>query len=112
MDELEEFYVHQVVVRTLQGVNGDGEDIYEESTTVPCFIADQSKLVRSQQGQEIVGSTTVTCNNRYASLFQPDSEVLQVLPDGTKASKGHVALVDKSDSGPLGLPDHTTVSLA
>lgn len=111
MDELEEFYVHQIVVRTLKGVNGDGDDIYEESAPIPCFIADQSKLVRDQQGQQIVGSTTVTCNNRYAPLFRLDSEVLQVTGDGMKASKGHVALVDKADSGPLGLPDHTTVSL-
>ncbi|MDF7641728.1 hypothetical protein PT279_09045 [Bifidobacterium sp. ESL0784] len=112
MDELEEFYVHQVVVRASKGVNGNGEDICEESAAIPCFINDQSKLVRDKQGQQIVGSTTITCNNQYAPLFQQDSEVLQVMDDGTKVLKGRVVLVNVADSGSLGLPDHTTVSLA
>ncbi|WEV41636.1 hypothetical protein OZX57_06500 [Bifidobacterium sp. ESL0682] len=111
MDELDEFYVHRAVVRTSEGVNGDGEDIYTESDAVPCFINDQSKLIRDQQGQQVVGSTTVICSNQYAPLFRQDSEVLQVTADGTKVSRGRVALVDVADSGPLGLPDHTTVNL-
>jgi hypothetical protein len=72
---------------------------------------DGSKLIRDSQGQRIIGSSTITCNNQYAPLFKPGSQVLRVEADRTCTVKGSVVLVNVADSAELELPDHTTVSL-
>ncbi|MCI1643126.1 MAG: hypothetical protein LKI21_01015 [Bifidobacterium crudilactis] len=111
VDELEDFYVHTAIVRTSKGVNSQGVTLYKESEPFPCCFADGSKLVRDSQGQRIIGSSTITCNNRYTPLFKPGSQVLRVEADQTRTVKGSVVLVNVADSGDLELPDHTTVSL-
>ncbi|MFT8538176.1 hypothetical protein [Bifidobacterium aquikefiri] len=111
MDELADFYVHTAIVRTKNGVNGQGVTTYTDSSPFPCFFADGSKLVRDSQGQRIIGATTLTCSNQYAPLFQPGSQVLQVNDDMSHTLKGSVVLINVADSKGLELPDHTTVSL-
>lgn len=111
VDELEDFYVHTAIVRSSKGVNSQGVTLYTESEPFPCFFADGSKLVRDSQGQRIVGSSTITCNNQHAPLFKPGSQVLKVNEDKSRTVKGSVVIVNVADSGDLELPDHTTVSL-
>lgn len=110
-DPLADFYVHTAIVSTESGTNGLGETVTSDSEPFPCFINDQTKLVRNAQGQMTIGATTLTCNNRYASLFHTDSLVYQVLSDGSNVPKGRVTLVNTADSDSLKLPDHTTVTL-
>lgn len=110
-DPLSEFYVHTAIVRIVKGINGLGETVIEDSQPFPCFINDQSKLVRDSQGQHTIGATTLTCNNQYAHLFHTDSEILQVLSERSMVSRGLITLINTNDSGYLELPDHTTVSI-
>lgn len=110
MDELNEFYVHTVVVETKSGTNGLGEPVAEFSDPIPCFIRNSTRLIRDQAGQHLIGATEITCNNQYSDLFTPDSDVYRVEGDA-RSRMGSVQLVDVASSGDLILPDHTTVTI-
>lgn len=111
MSELDEFYVHRVTVEMKQGSTGMGEPITVHSEPIPCFIRNATRLIRDQNGQHLIGSTEITCDNSYASRFVQDSDVYQLDGDDNRTRLGAVQLVDIAESGDMQLPDHTTITI-
>lgn len=103
-DELAEFYVHTVTVRTLTGGGAWGDE-FADPVEVPCFIDHTRALVRNGAGAEVISEATLTCSPQDYQHFTPGTEV--DLPDRTAT----VIKAGLADSGALDLPDHTEVTL-
>lgn len=111
MSDIDDFYVHRCIVVLKKGTNGLGEPVTEESDPIRCFIDDSTRLVRDENGQHLIGSVEITCDNADADEFPLDSDVFELKDDGTRKRLGSVQLVDVASSGTMLLPDHTTVSV-
>lgn len=103
-DELADFWVHTVAVRTYRGAGALGA-IYDPPVDLLCFVDDKRRLVRSGQGAEVVSETTVIAPTGTTNLT-PESVV--TLPSGREAT---VITVAVRDSGDLDLPDHVEAAL-
>ncbi|WP_313816350.1 hypothetical protein [Citricoccus sp.] len=102
--DLEEFYVHQATVRTLQS-GGAWGDTFAPDRAARCFIDETRTLVRDGTGAEVISETTLTTPPEYDGWFLPGSEV--DLPKRTAT----VIKAGLANSGPLDLPDHLEVAL-
>ncbi|MGN8024697.1 hypothetical protein [Microbacterium sp. 22242] len=117
MNELEDFYVHTVIVETYQGTNGYGEDLFAAPVTLDpddisvrpggngCFVDDTRSLVRTATGEQVVSETTVYTYPEHGALFTADS---RVTIDGVVS---RVIRTNVNTSGNLELPDHAVISL-
>lgn len=70
-----------VETRTGQGAYGD---VFATAAAVPCFISDQTRLVRNANAEEVVSSVTL-----YAALASVD----QFTPGSRVAVNGRTAYV-------------------
>lgn len=61
-----------VETRTGQGAYGD---MFGSATEVPCFISDQTRLVRNTNAEEVVSSITLYAPLDSATQFTPGSRV-------------------------------------
>jgi hypothetical protein len=77
--------------------------IYGEARTVPCFVDDRRRLVRSGSGDEAVSETTVYC--RLDEDIPAESRVTVNGRDTTVIS------VSRMDGGGLPTPDHLELAL-
>lgn len=105
MDDLADFWVHTVTVTPYLGQGTDGADLYGTPVTVQGFLEESTRLVRAEDGQEVVSSATFYCPTSNAASFPLDAKVAS----STRTSR--VLTVNVNDSGSLGLPDHLAVSL-
>lgn len=103
MDELEEFWVHETIVRTHIGSGPFGEE-YAEPVTVPCFIDLRRQLVRDPQGREVTSEATILGPSQHAGLFTPESLVAVAGDERTVITVAH------RESGPLSFPDHFEIT--
>lgn len=104
-DDLEEFYVHTVLVETYQGTNGYGEDKFASSVAVAGFLDDSRKLIRSLTGEQVISESQFYTHPENGALFTADS---RVTVDGVVS---RVIRTNVNTSGDLDLPDHAVVSL-
>lgn len=104
MGDLDDFYVHTLTVQTLTGTGAMG-DVYAAAVDVPGWFEDKRRLVRDKNGQEVVSSSTFSCDNAHLPKFTPDSKVTI---DGRTA---FVIGVANYTSGALDLPDHLEIDL-
>lgn len=112
MNELDEFMVHTITVRTLTGAGGMGT-VYADpvvlspTTENGVLIDDQRRLVRGQDAAEVISETTIyDIDMTHAALFTAGS--LVTLPSLREAT---VLTVAVRDSGDLDLPDHIEIAL-
>lgn len=107
--ELDEFYVHTLTVATYRGTNGYGEDVYAAPFTIApplgCMIEPKRRLVRDQNGAEVVSETTIYTYPTHTARFVPGSRVTV----GTDVAT--VITVAVFETGDLDLPDHIVVNL-
>ncbi|MDN6260014.1 MAG: hypothetical protein L0J31_09640 [Corynebacterium sp.] len=99
MDELEEFWVHEIQVQTYAG-SGPFGDEYAAPVGVPCFIDHKRQLVRDPDGREVTSEATITGPVGEGERFAPQSLVEL---GGRERAVISVAI---RSSGPLELPDH------
>ncbi len=104
-EDLDDFYVHDVTVRTLVGTGAYG-DVHADPITVACFADDSRRLVRSADGQQVVSETTLYGPPARKLVWTPGS--LVTLPSGRQAT---VITCAVRDSGDLDLPDHVAAAL-
>lgn len=104
-DELEEFYVHTVTVRTFVGDGAYGP-VYDDSPALECFVVSKRQLVRNQNGDQVVSETTITAPIKHGHWFTPESEVTF-----TSGNKATVISRGIAESGDLELPDHVAITL-
>ncbi len=103
--EFDEFWVHTVSVETLIGTGAYG-DVHAEPVTVSCFVEDKRRLVRNNDGKEVVSETTLYGPVERSLVWTPGS--LVTLPSGRVAT---VITPASHTSGDLDLPDHAEASL-
>jgi len=104
-DELNAFWVHTVTVTPrVQSSYGpvDGEPV-----TVPGFLDESTRLVRADNGEQVVSSSTWYCALTHADLFAPGTKV--TTPYGTATE---VIGRQRHSAGGLDLPEHVEVQLA
>lgn len=104
MSDLDDFYVHTVTLTPITGEGAYGTT-YGAPADVPCFVDETTRLVRDQDGAEVTASATI-----YAApgtTAAPGTVVR--LPSGRDAT---VITTEHHDSGPLDLPDHTSILVA
>lgn len=104
-DELSEFWVHEVTVKTVIGTGAYGP-VYAAPVTVSCFATDKRRLVRNSEGKEIISETTLNGPTAHALVWTPGS--LVTLPSGREAT---VITCSSHTSGDLDLPDHAEATL-
>jgi hypothetical protein len=104
-DELDDFLVHTVTVRTLTGEGGMGQT-FAAPVEVSCFADDATRLVRGPDAAQVVSGATVYARSDQAHRFAPGSEV--DLPSGRTAT---VITVAHRTGGALDLPDHVEAAL-
>lgn len=104
-DELDDFYVHTVTVRTAAGTGGMGQN-FAAPVDVACFVDDAVRLVRALDAAQVVSSSTLYAGPEHAAHFTPGSEV--DLPSGRTTT---VITAAYRDGGPLDLPDHVEAAL-
>lgn len=100
-DDLADFYVHTVTVQAKQGIY----DTYGPPVTVPCFVDEQTRLVRAADGSETVSSTTITAAPAHAPTLVQGARV--TLPSGDTTN---ILTRSVHESGDLDLPDHVTAA--
>lgn len=99
MDELSEFWVHETLVRTYEGSGPFGET-WADPVPVECFIDSTRKLVRANDGREVVAESTIIGPLEHAHLFTPESLTTIGSQERT------VLTIARRDSKDLHLPDH------
>jgi len=117
---IEDFYVHTVEVEQYVGTGayGDvytgntpsdttypGPNDFPGATLVSGFLEGKNVLVRAQDGQQVVASSTFYCSVADGALFPPDSKV---------TFGGRVCYVisqNINDAPGLGLPEHAAIYL-
>ncbi|MEE1814211.1 hypothetical protein PUR59_04145 [Streptomyces sp. SP18ES09] len=94
---------HRVGIEPYLGSTSKGR-AYGPSTTIRCFIDEQTRMVRSPAGEQVTSSSTV-----YAD---PDITVPEgsrvTLPDGQITT---VIFAKTRDGGGLPTPDHIEIAL-
>lgn len=105
--ELGDFWVHTVTVETYLGVNGSGVKQYAAPVQPDGFLEAKRRLVRAEDGNQVVSESTFYSDLGNAALFTPASRVtLSGRPLPTT-----VITVDINDGQALDLPDHIAVAL-
>lgn len=104
MDELAEFWVHTVTVRTNLGEGGNGT-IWSAPVDVPCFIDGGVKVVRTATGEQVVVAAPVYAPLEYADKLTAGSEVT------VRGKTSRIIAATVYDSGDLDLPDHVQITL-
>jgi hypothetical protein len=103
-DELADWYVHTITATTDGGTGAYGP-IRGDDITVPCFLDDTRKMVRSTGGEEVVSEATVYCSLDWADTLTP----------GTAVDLGYrmaeVIGVARRDAPGLDLPAHLEVTV-
>ncbi|WP_127572778.1 hypothetical protein [Georgenia faecalis] len=100
VDELAEFYVHEVTVEPFRG-SGSYGPVYGPPVKVACWVDESTRLVRAPDGTEQASSTTITAPLTAKDQLTVGARVLLPSGDSTVVITRAVA-----DSGPLDLPDH------
>jgi hypothetical protein len=98
------FWVHTVQVETRIGQNAIS-DVWADPVTVPCFVNDQTHLVRGQHDEEVVSQSIVYAPIEQAALFVSDSKVT------VSGRVARVITANANDGGSLPLPSHVEVHL-
>lgn len=104
-DELAEWWIHAVQVKTRTGSNGYGND-FAEAESINCYLEDDTKIVTDSRGNEVVSSGRLFAALTLEPKFTPDSEVI-ISPTRT----ARVISVGRNDSGSLGNLDHLEILL-
>lgn len=104
-DELDEFYVHSVLVETYLGTNGYGEDTFAPAIAVGGFLDDSRKLVRGADAEQVISESQFYTRPENGARFPAES---RVTVDGVIS---RVIRTNTNTSGNLDLPDHAVVSL-
>ncbi len=94
---------HTVTVTTRIGVNSAGP-VMSAPVTVACNREDKVRLVRAQNGDQVVSSTTIRTSDTR-DLWKPGSTVTWTGGSGTVLS------VARHDDGGLGGWQHTEIAL-
>jgi hypothetical protein len=94
---------HSVVVEPYLGASAYGPR-YGTSTTVACFLDEQTRLVRAPDGQDVTSTSTFYA--RPGLVCPAESRV--TLPDGRVTRV--IARLDRSGGG-MPTPDHVEVQL-
>lgn len=93
--------VHRITVEAYEGAGAYGP-VYADPVTVRCLLDEQTRLVRSPSGGEVVSSSTALCP--LETVCPPASRV--TLPDGRVTT---VINALRRDGGPLPVPSHLEV---
>lgn len=104
MSDLDDFYVHTVTITPVAGEGAYGTT-YGTPVPVACFVDETTRLVRDQDGAEVVSSATIFA--APGTVAATGSTVR--LPSGRDAT---VITTQTHDSGPLDLPDHAAITVA
>lgn len=105
MTAAEFWWVNTVTVTPYLGGGASGP-VYGPTQTVACWIEDETKLVRDNEGSEVVSSATIYAPLEAAASFPAKSKVT------TPTRTGYVIGVNAFDSGSLDLGlDHIQVTL-
>lgn len=99
MDELAEFWVHEIEVQTYLGPGPFGDE-YAPAVGVPCFTDHNRQWVRDTNGREVTSEATITGPVGDGERFAPGSLV------DLGGRERTVISVAVRTSGPLYLPDH------
>lgn len=74
MNELAEFFVHEVKVKKLSGHAATGP-VYDTAKTVACFVDHTVRMVRNPDRQEVISTCTVFASIDDADKFTPGSDI-------------------------------------
>lgn len=103
-DPLARFWVHSTSVERFAGPGPDG-DTFDAPVTVVGFVQQQTRLVRNDQGVEVVSRTTVFYPRDTAAI--PAGSVITEPLSGLPAK---VIMCAIQDAGALPLPEHVEVA--
>lgn len=103
-DDLDEFWVHTISVRTNLGEGGNGT-IWSDPVTVPCFIDGGVKVIRTATGEQQVVNAPVYAPLAHAATLTAGSEVTM------RGTTSRILAATVYDSGDLDLPDHVQITL-
>ena len=98
------FYVHTVQVESFAGTSGDG-DVFASPVSRRCFRDDETRLVRSATGEQVVSQSTLYGPLGDLAVYAVNSRV--TLPGRSSRVIGAYA----RDGGALSLPSHVEVHL-
>lgn len=73
-DELAGWWVHTVTA-TPDAAYGSHGPVAGDPVTVPCFLDDTRRLVRSTTGEQVVSETTVFCALEHVDTLTPGTPV-------------------------------------
>ncbi|MBS0231722.1 MAG: hypothetical protein JSS52_11275 [Proteobacteria bacterium] len=105
MSDLDDMFVHTVIVETYEGTNGYGEDVFAAPVTVVGFLESADRLFRTANAEQETAESAFYTDPGNAPLFEVDSRV-------TVAGKpARVVRTGLFTSGELELPDHAVVLL-
>lgn len=102
-DELEEFFVHSVTVVTPGEEGPWGPSEGTTSDPLRCFIDDTRRLVRDQQGTEVVSESSLTGPLEHHDQYPVGATV------NLPYRQAEVISVSVADGRSLDLPDHVQV---
>ncbi|SBN64454.1 hypothetical protein GA0004736_3414 [Curtobacterium sp. 9128] len=104
MDELAEFWVHTITVRTNLGEGGNGT-LWSDPVDVPCFIDGGVKVTRTASGEQLVVNAPVYAPLEHADKLTAGSQVT------IRGRKSRILAATVYDSSALDLPDHVQLAL-
>jgi hypothetical protein len=104
MDDLDEFFVHTITVRTFLGEGANGA-IYADPVDVPCFVDGGVKVVRTSTGEQQVVNAPVYAALEHAGTLTARSQVT------VQGRSARILAATVYDSGSLDLPDHVQLTL-
>jgi hypothetical protein len=99
------FFVHTVTVEPFTGVSGYGVDQFAAAQTISGFLEASRKLVRNQNGEEVVSEAQFYTDKANVSLFPANSRVTY------PGVVTRVIRPNLNDAPGLGLPEHLAVTL-
>jgi hypothetical protein len=104
--------VHTITVEPYLGTTSSGVQLYDTPVTVPCFVEEKIRHIRSANSQNATGdeldsTATVYAELTYAASCSPVSRV--TLPDGGVT---YVLEALRHDGGANPVPSHLELVLA
>jgi hypothetical protein len=100
----ESLYAHTVIVETLVGANAEwGGSAFASPVVISCLIAEQTKLVRSSDGNDAISGTQILASPTDGARLLPGSRV--TLPIAPHRPAERVTTVITLDSLVVGDPD-------
>lgn len=103
--DLEEFYVHTILVELPNGQDGEGVDQFLTGVNLIGWLSGSQKLVRDANGNQILSPATFTTYPLYAAMFALDARIT------AGGVLRRVLGLNNNDSGTLDLPDNLEVNL-